>query len=45
MEFSSEGSVQPPRFWASWITQPSTDPLFTLILDQNLFRLYQQKKM
>ena len=45
MEFSSEGSVQPPRFWASWITQPSTDPLFTLILDQNLFWTFQQKRM
>ena len=42
MEFSSGESVLPHRFWASLTTLSPTDPLFTLILDQNLFR---QKKM
>ena len=45
MEFSSGESVLPHHFWASLTTQSPTDPLFTLILDQNLFRLFRQKKM
>ena len=45
MEFSSGESVLPHHFWGSLTTQSTTDPLFTLILDQNLFRLFQQKRM
>ena len=44
MAFSSGESVPPRRFWATLTTRSSTDPLFTLILDQNLLRIFQQQK-